>query len=389
MKILVAHESLDTSGGVESYLSSLLPGLVHRGHEIALLYHRRRESSRPMTLPVDPCIGVDSLGLEGAFDAVRAWRPEVCFSHNMGALEVEERLVREWPVVKMMHGYFGTCASGLKTHAFPAMRACGRTFGPSCIALYVPRHCGQLSAPRLMNGYLWSRRQRALFPRYRAVVVASAYLAREYQQHGVSRDRLHVLPLFSTVDPQESGFWQAGRVLFAGRMTSLKGGHVLIEAAACAARLLGQPVPIIMAGDGPQREEWQGLARTRGVDADFTGWVEPSERSRLFQRASLLAVPSLWPEPFGLVGLEAAALGLPAVAFDVGGIREWLRHGHNGLLVNPSEGAQGLGAAIAALLASPSDRERMAEGARLVEQTMSRSAHLDRLEPLLAQAGRA
>ena len=112
MKILVAHESLDTSGGVESYLSSLLPGLVNRGHAIALLYHRRRESGRPMTLPADPCIGVDSLGLERAFDAVRAWRPDVCFSHNMGALEIEERLVREWPVVKMMHGYFGTCASG-------------------------------------------------------------------------------------------------------------------------------------------------------------------------------------------------------------------------------------------------------------------------------------
>jgi glycosyltransferase involved in cell wall biosynthesis len=214
-------------------------------------------------------------------------------------------------------------------------------------------------------------------------------MAREYEQHGVSRDRLHVLPLFSTVDPQESGCWPAGRVLFAGRMTSLKGGHVLIEAAACAARLLGQAVPLIMVGDGPQREEWQGLARMRGVDADFTGWVEPAERSRLFRRASLVAVPSLWPEPFGLVGLEAAALGLPAVAFDVGGIREWLRHGHNGLLVNPSEGAQGLGAAIAALLASPSDRERMAEAARLVEQTMSRRAHLDRLEPVLAQAGRA
>jgi glycosyltransferase involved in cell wall biosynthesis len=45
-----------------------------------------------------------------------------------------------------------------------------------------------------------------------------------------------------------------------------------------------------------------------------------------------LVVPSLWPEPFGLVGLEAAAAGVPAVAFATGGIPDWLRDGQTGCL---------------------------------------------------------
>ena len=49
-------------------------------------------------------------------------------------------------------------------------------------------------------------------------------------------------------------------------------------------------------------------------------------------RADLLVVPSLWPEPFGLVGLEAARHRLPVAAFAVGGIPDWLRPGVNGYL---------------------------------------------------------
>ena len=48
--------------------------------------------------------------------------------------------------------------------------------------------------------------------------------------------------------------------------------------------------------------------------------------------ADLLVVPSLWPEPFGLVGLEGARSRLPAAAFAVGGIPDWLRSGVNGYL---------------------------------------------------------
>ena len=91
-----------------------------------------------------------------------------------------------------------------------------------------------------------------------------------------------------------------------------------------------------------------------------------------------MAVPSLWPEPFGLVGLDAASLGRPAVAFDVGGIGEWLTDGANGRLVEPGAGEDRSGARDRlAARRSPAERERMGQRALDVSRRMSVAAHVD------------
>jgi glycosyltransferase involved in cell wall biosynthesis len=106
----------------------------------------------------------------------------------------------------------------------------------------------------------------------------------------------------------------------------------------------------------------------------------------LFARSTLVAVPSIWPEPFGLVGLEASPFGVPAVAFDVGGISAWLTHDRNGMLVPARLGAAGLGDAIAAVLSDPALRLRLSHGARAAASRLTADAHIDALETVLTAA---
>ena len=91
MRILIAHEALVGGGGVESYLSSLVPALQRRGHAVAFLHHRTRSAVGPTRLQFDgvPGFCVEDDGLDDVLQRVAAWQPTQCFSHNMGQLDVE------------------------------------------------------------------------------------------------------------------------------------------------------------------------------------------------------------------------------------------------------------------------------------------------------------
>jgi glycosyltransferase involved in cell wall biosynthesis len=385
VRIVVAQDALHAEGGVETYLASVIAALRARGHAIALLFVQRRGA--PLVGHVDgPSVEVDPANFEAAFAELRAWRPDVCFSNNMEPLAIERRALDEWPVVKFMHGYFGTCISALKTHTFPARVACSRTLGPACLALYGPRHCGALAPAAFVGGYRWARAQQRLLSSYATVVVASEHMADEYARHGVSRDRLATLPLFPAAARPDAETEVRDAVLFLGRMTDLKGGDLLIRAVARAAQRVGRPISLVMAGDGPQRHAWTQLASREGIAASFPGWLDADRRAAALARATVLAVPSVWPEPFGLVGLEAAAMGVPAVAFDTGGIRQWLRDQVSGILVPPSSGYIGFSTALAAILESPVVRARLSAGALAAAREMSVDAHLTGLEQVLRDA---
>jgi glycosyltransferase involved in cell wall biosynthesis len=355
---------------------------------VALLHLERRGVEGTPAPESAPHFCIDERGMDGALAAARAWRPDVVFSHNMRPLEVERALLAERPVVKMMHGYFGTCIGGQKAHLFPRAEPCGRVFGPACLALYAPRRNGRMSLPYISRQWRWAVDQKSLFGRYAAVVTASGHMRREYVRNGVVGDRAHAIPLFSTIPVADEIAAPAEfRVLFLGRMTRLKGGDLLIRALAQASRLAGRPIPLTLGGDGPPRAEWEALAQSLGVDATWTGWVDETERLRLFRQASLLAVPSVWPEPFGLVGLEAGSQSVPSVAFDVGGIGDWLTDGENGRLVpgNPPR-AEALAEAIAWAATHPAELAALRPRARAAAVRMSIDVHVARLEWVLEDA---
>jgi glycosyltransferase involved in cell wall biosynthesis len=368
MRILIANDVLIGAGGVETYLSTLVPQLQAHGHQVGVLHDDRATAPGPQRIVRDDVwrAGIQDEGAEAAFARVREFAPDVCFSHNMRALEVDERLTRAWPVVKMMHGHFGTCVSGHKAFAFPAVVPCGRTFGPACLLHYLPRRCGRGTPLAMMRDYVWGKRQRDLFARYQTIVVASRFMRDQFLRAGVPPGHVRAIPLFA---PAVGSAVAVSRprpidVLFLGRLTNLKGPDAAIDAAARAGRQLGRRLNVMMAGDGPDRAYLGDLAVTSRVNTTFPGWVGPAERDRLLRESAVLVIPSRWPEPFGLVGLEAAAFGTPSVAFDTGGIRDWLTNDENGRLIDPASDTDGMGDAVAEILRDPALHCRLATGAR-------------------------
>jgi glycosyltransferase involved in cell wall biosynthesis len=393
MRILLANEARSGAGGVETYLASLVEPLVGRGHEVALLYANPSAEHAPTTIPAHDAWSVADEGLDRAIAGVRAWRPDVCFSHNMRPLDVDDRLTREWSTVKMMHGYFGACVSGQKVFTLPSVATCDRRCDAGCLAYYLPRRCGQLRPDVMFAQYAWAKRQQRLFTRYAGIVVASDHMRREYLKYGIADDRVHAIPLFAAEERAPVALaGQSIDVLFLGRLTALKGPQELLRAVRDTSVCSGRgPLRVVIAGDGQARHalerQARELERRSPISVEFTGWVDAEARSALLARTCVLAVPSLWPEPFGLVGLEAGLHGVPAVAFDVGGVREWLEDGVNGLLVKPVQSIGQrvtYGEAIAMVLRDPKLRARLSAGARAAAVRLNVDAHITQLERVLS-----
>jgi glycosyltransferase involved in cell wall biosynthesis len=388
VRILFANDGIGDAGGVQSYLAAVMPALAARGHPVALLHVDPLRAVADSPAPAGAThFSAAQRGIGGAVDDALAWGPDLAFIHNMRVLDVDRRLCAAVPAVKFMHGYFGTCVSGQKAHLFPGPQPCGKPFGPGCIPIYATRRCGRMRPGAIANGYRWAGEQNALFGGYASIVTASTHMRNEYLRNGAPADRVHAIPLFPTIAGDPVGPPADFRVLFLGRMTPIKGGDLLIRAVADASARLGRAIPLTMAGDGPERAAWERLAARLGVDATFAGWVDDHARADLYRAASLLAVPSVWPEPFGLVGLEAGVFGVPAVAFDVGGIANWLQPGVNGWLVPgslPSTGA--MADAILHAARNPDLLARMRAGARAAAERMSLAVHVEALERVLAAA---
>jgi glycosyltransferase involved in cell wall biosynthesis len=213
----------------------------------------------------------------------------------------------------------------------------------------------------------------------------------EFQQHGVSPDKLHLVPLPVTdIIPQANAPIKKipkGRILFIGRLTDLKGADYLIKAMPTVAEKIGSRVTLTIAGDGPERQKLWDLSHRLGVQVEFTGWMQTQQKLDRIRQADLLAVPSLWPEPFGLVGLEAACLGLPAVGYAVGGIPDWLIAGRSGELASGDPPTvKGLALAIVRALADSEHYATLCRGAWEMATQFTLDGHLAKLEPILCAA---
>ena len=157
-------------------------------------------------------------------------------------------------------------------------------------------------------------------------------------------------------------------ILFAGRLIPRKGLHVLLQALPWARKQSGQRLRLIIAGgsrNARYKRDIRQLARRSGVPVKFLGTVAHRRMHQIYRQADILVCPSQKHEAFGLVNVEALSAGLPVIASDIGGIREIVIQGWNGLLVPEYTNPHAFAEAIVFLVRNPQLLRSMGVIARL------------------------
>jgi glycosyltransferase involved in cell wall biosynthesis len=162
------------------------------------------------------------------------------------------------------------------------------------------------------------------------------------------------------LDPRPEHEWR-WQLLSVGRIDERKGIDTAIEALAA----LPAQARLMVVGDGDERAlaALRALAGRRGVPerVEFAGARPRSELPELYGRSDVVLFPVRWDEPWGLVPIEAMALGRPVVATGRGGSAEYLRDGENCLLF-PAGDAAALAAAVSRLAQDGPLRARLRAG---------------------------
>jgi glycosyltransferase involved in cell wall biosynthesis len=166
------------------------------------------------------------------------------------------------------------------------------------------------------------------------------------------------------------------------RLREEKGNRYFIEAAVSVLREFPD-ARFIVAGDGPQRDMLERLAKNLGLDGKlrFAGFV--SEVAVAFAAMEIAVMASL-TEGFPLALAEAMAAGKAVVATSVGAMKEMIQHEENGLLVPPAE-STALATALLRLLKNPPLRHHLANAARQRSQDFSIERNVQALEALYAE----
>jgi glycosyltransferase involved in cell wall biosynthesis len=403
VRIVLVNASCQRVGGVETYLDTIMPALQNAGHEIAFCYEAEVRSDRATIglPPGAPSWCLERMGMQPTLAAVRQWSPDLIYSHHVESVELQEKLLDIAPTVFFAHAYYGTCISGSKAFRQPRPTPCHRQFGWQCLFHFFPRRCGGMNPLTMASLYRVQATRLELLKRHQALITHSEYMRDEYIRHGLPPERVfsvgysvHPLRAPGTPTPprvrtpESRAVW---RLAFAGRMDNLKGGLLLLKALPLV-RAAGRPLHLTLAGDGPQRSQWERAAAEvtsshPDIQIEFPGWLGEAELATLFQTSDLLTVPSIWPEPFGVVGVQAGFEGVPAAAFAVGGIPTWLIDGVSGHLApGDPPTAEGLARVILQCLSNEEHYLDLCKGAEMMAERFTIQAHLSELVPLLESA---
>ncbi len=195
-----------------------------------------------------------------------------------------------------------------------------------------------------------------------AIVAQGQFLRQSLLDFGVPDSLIHVihngvdLALFAQGEPYPH---RRPYLLAMGSLFRRKGFDVLLEA---FARIRGDEVDLLIAGDGPELIRLTELASRLGVSNQvrFLRHVSGQEKINLFRSALLLVVPSRC-EPFANVILEGLASGLPIVASEVDGNPELVHPDRNGVLF-PNENVEALTEKLQRLIDVPTELHRLKKG---------------------------
>jgi len=380
VRILLVNKFAHVTGGADQHCLDLAAALTDAGHDVRMLSTAdpangwrsgafvpvsTSAGTRDQTRLLDAApVFFKALWHRGAAAAMRRlaaeFRPDVVHAHKLypqiSVAPVVEAARLGLPVVQTLHDFEMVSAN----HLDPRARALDLTET-------------QLRY-RALNTATFPIRRRVQLPRVGRFIAVSEVAAASHRPHGIDPV---VIRNFAPEPPDAVPGWaERAGALYLGRLTEGKGVRDVVALARAA-----PDVPVDIVGFGELGEELAAAAAEL-PNLTYHGWVPREETVRRLLGARVVLMPSLAPEGGPLVALQAMALGAPVVAYDAGGLGEYVRRGGGDVI---ERGVEPLAGAVRRILSDEGVWATMSEhGRRAVYAEHTPGQYVARLERVYA-----
>jgi glycosyltransferase involved in cell wall biosynthesis len=369
VRVLVVHNRYRSSApsGENRVVDTEREALTSRGHEV-IRFERDSDEIEQWPALKKAALPARVVWSQEAYRDLRAalaaHRPAVVHMHNTSPLFSPAVLyacrAAGTPVVITLHNYRLMCASGNLFRDGAICRDC--VTGPAIQA--VIHGCYKNSRLATATVVLANTAHRQA---WRTMVSAYMFIsAAQRDQHAeLDLDPERVFVRHNLIPARPATSHPAEHtVIYAGRLDEAKGIRLLMTA---WDRYLSTPghhpaLTLTIAGAGTLQPEVTAWAATR-PSVTLAGHTDPATCATLMAKARAVILPSAWAEPFGLVAIEAMALGIPPIAAAHGAFTELITPGVDGNLFTPGD-PTALGTAIADIDANPTRYHTYGDQAR-------------------------
>jgi glycosyltransferase involved in cell wall biosynthesis len=197
------------------------------------------------------------------------------------------------------------------------------------------------------------------------ILAVSTSVKETFEKHGINHNKITVNQLgVKSVDWTEKKvrhFTQYPiRFGFLGHLGPLKGAQLVLDA---VKTISPEKAEFLFFGGGSDEALYDFKKSTKDlVNCKYMGRYDYGSIDDIFDCFDILIIPSICMETLGMTGLEAQAAGIPVIASDIGGMKDYIRHGINGVLFPPGD-VNALTGCINRILENPSQIGKMSDQA--------------------------
>jgi len=364
MKILQVNKFLFLKGGAERYLFDVSELLSKKGHQVvAWSSQHPKNFSYPDEKDFAEFLDLSKRqGFKKDFKKARRifWnkeakrkleriikleRPDLAHLHNIFSHFSPSIIYllkkHKVPIALTLHDYKFFCPN---YQFFSSDRVCLDCLHRGNYRSCLSKKCIKGSRFESLLGYLeakWQKDFLKIADKIDVFIAPSMYIRRRAISWGIPSDKVIHLPNFiDDFHGLEIGksrppvFGKKAYLLYFGRLSKEKGVDLLIESFLKTKQRLPN-LYLKIAGSGPDRKKLEELGKNSHIE--FLGIKRGHQLKELISNASLIIIPSIWPENFPYSILESHILSRPVLASKIGGVPEMIKDRETGLLFKPND----------------------------------------------------